>query len=72
MFSGLRLIVSENALEKTDERTFPLSRNRSRRIHKKLVKRFGGEFRQVPAVFRMGNSLIMHPAMYAELKKSIP
>jgi hypothetical protein len=36
-FNGMPVIVSDNALEKTKERLFPESKNRVRRIHKKLV-----------------------------------
>jgi hypothetical protein len=31
--------------------------NRSKRIHKKLVKGFGSEFRQVPTMWRMGETI---------------
>lgn len=64
--AGLRIVVSHNALQDTTERLFPTSKNRSRRIHKKLVKRFGGEFRKQPAIFRTPTAIIMHPAMYAQ------
>jgi hypothetical protein len=67
MLNGLQVIVSASALEATDERLFPVSKNRSKRIHKKLVKRFGGEFRQRPAIFRTPTAFIMHPSMYARL-----
>lgn len=67
---GLRLIVSTNALETTEERLFPASKHRSRRIHKKLVKRFGGEFRKVPAIFRTADTIIMHPAMYEQFTQA--
>lgn len=62
------IIVSDAAMEDSDERLFPASKNRSRRIHKKLVKRFGGEFRKKPAIFKMGNRWIMHPALYRQMQ----
>jgi len=69
MLGGLPIIVSELAVEDdADERLFPFSKNRSRRIHKKLVKRFGGEFRKRPCVFNLGDRLIMHPVLYAQMK----
>lgn len=68
---GVEIIVNDMALKETDERMFPASKNRSRRIHKKLVKRFGGEFRTVPAIWRMGDKIIMHPERYAEFQKAI-
>jgi hypothetical protein len=64
---GLPIIVSDRALQHTAERLFPPSRHRSRRIHKKLVKRFGGEFCQVPAIWKTPTGLVMHPVRYAEL-----
>ena len=68
---GLEIVVSELALKETDERLFPASKHRSRRIHKKLVKRFGGEFRKVPCVWRMADKIIMHPALYVEFQRQM-
>ncbi len=68
---GLPIIVSEHALEETDVRLFPESKNRSRRIHKKLVKRFGGEFRKVPCIWKTPQGLIMHPVMYQRFQREI-
>lgn len=50
------------------ERYFPTSRHRSRRIEKKLVKRFGGVYRQVPTCYRVGNQMLVHPALWTELR----
>ena len=66
---GLDIIVSDLALKDSDERLFPFSKHRSRRIHKKLIKRFGGEFRKVPCIWRMTDKIMMHPALYAELQR---
>lgn len=68
---GLPVMLSNMALKKTTERLFPESRHRSKRIHKKLVKRFGGEFRMVPAIWKTPNSIIMHPELYAQMKERI-
>ena len=70
-FNGLPIIVSSNALQESDERLFPPSRHRSKRIHKKLVKRFGGEFRKVPAIWQCASGLFVHPTMYEELKREL-
>jgi len=70
-FGGLPIIVSDHALKETTERLFPVSRHRSRRVHKKLLKRFGSEFRKVPAIWKTPNSLIMHPTLYAQMKEGI-
>lgn len=66
-FGGLRVIVTEDALETTDVRLFPESKHRSARVKKKLIKRFGGEFRKIPTIFRTASTLFMHPVRYAEL-----
>lgn len=74
-FGGLQVYSDPNALAETTVRNFPESRNRSARIHKKLVKRFGGVFRKEPAIFRIGNRLVAHPTRYAELMaqlRSVP
>lgn len=65
------IIVSEYALEETDVRMFPASKNRSKRIQKKLVKRFGGEFKKQPCIYRMGDKWIAHPVMYAKFQSEI-
>jgi len=66
---AMLLIYSVNALEATEERLFPFSKNRSRRIHKKLVRRFGGEFRMRPCIFKVNNTLIAHPSFRAEIER---
>lgn len=68
-FNGLEVICDPNCLADTKERTFPVSRHRSRRVHKKLVKRFGGEFRKEPAMFQIMGRIVAHPVRYAELRR---
>lgn len=68
-FGGMRVVETLAALTETTERLFPASRHRSARIRKKLIKRFGGEYRKVPAAFRHGDTLFVHPEIYAELKR---
>jgi len=64
-----RIIVSDRALEQTEDRLFPPSRHRSRRVHKKLVKRHGGEYRMKPACLRLSNEVwTVHPVLEAELR----
>lgn len=70
-FGGVQIIVSDAALKETDERLFPESKNRSRRIRKKLIKRFGGEFRKVPCIYRIGDKLVAHPERYCELERQL-
>lgn len=57
----MKIIYDLNALENTNERLFPASKNRSARILKKLIKRFGGEFKKQPVIFKIGNKFIAHP-----------
>lgn len=68
----MRVLPSPYALAETTERNFPVSRHRSKRVHKKLVKRFQGEFRKEPAMFRLPDgTIIAHPDRYQELKRLI-
>jgi hypothetical protein len=68
---GLAVYVCPDMCEYTlGERLFPVSCHRSRRIHKKLVKRFGGEYRMVikPKAIRIGDAIYIHPSLYQQLK----
>jgi hypothetical protein len=62
------IVFSMHALKPTDERLFPVSRHRSRRILKKLIKRHGGEFRMAPAIISIGKTIYAHPAFRASLR----
>lgn len=64
---GVKIIFDLNALETTNERLFPASKNRSARIRKKLIKRYGGEFRKRPAMFKTPLGIIAHPSFRAQL-----
>lgn len=64
----LRITFDSYALKDTDERLFPVSKNRSRRIHKKLVKRHGGEFRRVPAIWNVNGQIVAHPSFRSQLE----
>lgn len=69
---GIRILQDINCLEETDERLFPVSRHRSVRIHKKLLKRYGGEFRKRPTMFKIGEyAYVVHPALYAKLEAQL-
>lgn len=65
---GLKIIYSTAALEETKERLFPFSKHRSKRIRKKLIKRFGGEFRKKPSIYKMGDTLFVHPSLKNSLE----
>lgn len=68
MFGGVKIIISEMALEETKVRNFPASKHRSRRIHKKLVARYRGEFKMVPCMIKTPEGFIIHPVMYRKLE----
>lgn len=69
MYAGMKIISDPNCLKETTERLFPKSRHRSARIRKKLIKRFGGEFRKEPAMFKIGaDTIVAHPAVYAQIQ----
>ncbi|SFP12628.1 hypothetical protein SAMN04488056_12319 [Cohaesibacter marisflavi] len=72
---GMRLIVSEDAVDgsKIIGRRFKPSPHRSKRIHKKLCKSFGGEFIYAPAIYmhRPSETIFIHPTMERELKRAL-
>ncbi len=70
-FNGMPVFLSDRCLEKTDERHFPESRHRSKRIRKKLLKRFGSEFVMKPACYEHAGKLHMHPTFWAATQQAI-
>lgn len=66
-----RLVFTVNALTQTKERLFPESKNRSRRIRKKLIKRFGGEFRIAPSICQFGDTIYAHPSFEEKFKAQL-
>ena len=71
MIAGLKIHFTENALEATTERLFPESKNRSKRIHKKLLKRYGSEFRKVPAMWTVRGVVYAHPFFRAQIQNAL-
>lgn len=71
MIGQMDIIVSDQALKESNQRLFPASKNRSARIRKKLIKRFGGEFHKVPCIYRMGDKFVMHPERYAAFQSEV-
>ena len=65
---SLKIVLTPCALKETTERLFPESKNRSKRIRKKLIKRPGGEFRRRPAMWRFGDMIYAHPAFRSQLE----
>lgn len=71
IYGGVEIITSYEAMKEGDVRAFPESRNRSARIRKKLMKRFGGEFYKVPCMYWAGGRIIAHPSVYHDLKRRL-
>lgn len=67
----INIVFTPHALKETNERLFPPSRHRSARIRKKLIKRFGGEFRKQPCMWHFQGTLYCHPALRARLEATI-
>lgn len=65
------IIYSKYATKPTSERLFPFSRHRSHRIEKKLIKRFGGVYRQEHTIWKMGYLIIAHPSFRAEIEAKL-
>lgn len=45
---------------------------RSRRLLKKLTRKHGLPIRAVPTAYQMGNTLVVHPDIYARMKAELP
>lgn len=67
-----KIYVTESAAEiAPGEFNFPPSRHRSKRIHKKLVKRFGSYEKRKPATFQIGDTIYMHPVHWHEMQRQL-
>lgn len=66
--NGLRIMYSDIVMDRTGKRLFPESRHRSKRILKKLIKRFGYERELAPAILKLGNVFYVHPHFKDELE----
>lgn len=65
---GFRIVSSPHALKSI--RLFPVSKHRSKRIHKKLVARYGAAERFEPCGYQLPDgTMILHPTLYEALKK---
>ena len=68
-FNGVQVISDPSCLADSTERNFLDSKNRSKRMRKKLIKRFGSEFKKIPTMYQIQGRIIAHPVRYAELKR---
>ncbi len=67
---GVQIFWDLNATE-FDGFNFPLSKHRSRRLHKKLLNRHGVQERRKPAIFKSGGRFIVHPALRLEIERML-
>lgn len=69
--SGITVIQSAYCTQ--EKWNFRQSRYRSKRLHKKLVKRFGAQRVRVPAMFRMMQAgrevFVAHPELFRAMKE---
>jgi hypothetical protein len=71
---GMKVLVSTTATEV--KWIWPAQHRpgllRSRRLMKKLTKRLGPASKRVPCAYKMGNTLVVHPEIYAQMKAELP
>lgn len=65
-YNGLKIIVSQNAMQLLYN--WP-DKPRSKRMIKKMTKRLGPQIYFKPTSYLMGDSLIVHPDILAELRR---
>lgn len=58
-FMGIKVIETPHAVQTCYN--FPLSKNRSPRLHKKLIKKFGAQTFTKPVAFMVHGNLNAHP-----------
>lgn len=71
MYGRMKIVYDDSILENSTHRLFPESKNRSKRILKKLIKRYGGEYREVPCIYLIDGVIYAHPAMKAEIENGL-
>jgi len=64
-----RIVITEVAVVKTDELYFPDSRHRSKRVWKKLFKRYGTQRIYKPAILKVDGDIWVHPVFESELRQ---
>lgn len=71
-YNGVKIIFSEYALRDTEVRNFPVSRHRSKRVFKKLIKRYGSEYVKKPCMYQVaGDGIVAHPSYRAEIERKL-
>lgn len=68
---SVRVIYHEAAMVEGKERLFPASRNRSARVRKKLIRRYGREFRLEPGCLQTPYGFVIHPSLRAAFEAAV-
>lgn len=68
MFSGIKFV--ESPFCTTEKYRFPPSKNRSRRLHKKLVKLHGAYIYREPAAYMVSGQLVAHPEIIKKMAEA--
>ena len=70
---GMKVIVNNGATETKWlwPARYPQGPLRSARLWKKLTKRLGPASKRAPCAYQMGNTLIVHPEIYAQMKDKL-
>jgi hypothetical protein len=65
MLGGVKIIESPLATEEVYN--FPLSKNRSKRLHKKLLKRYRAQTFRRPCAYMISGDLYAHPEIVMKM-----
>ena len=68
MFNGYKVFENQSAVERVSN--FRDSKNRSRRVYKKLLKKFKGQYYDRPCAFVVGDKMIVHPEIMKKIKEN--
>lgn len=70
IIGGIRIVYTEAAQLESEERNFAFSKHRSKRVYKKLVKRFGSVFKMKPGALmdETNNVMYVHPSLRVQLE----
>jgi len=67
--SGVKVFVDN--ITEFDGYNFAYSKHRSKRVWKKLIKKFGSYERRKPAAYQIqGVGLVVHPIIYEQIKQT--
>lgn len=71
-FAGMKIHTTAACLTPADTPAFPASRHRSRRLHKKLERRFGPQWPMRPAAYVLNDTmLLVHPELMDQVRSRL-